>query len=108
MLTIAYRKTLWDLQVKIRFEEINNFSNFERKYGVYKDSVGIDSSYFINNRILRFNIITEAGEIESYSYERIADSIVLNCKVLKQQEKENGYLVPHTLTTFVITFGNGK
>jgi len=88
--------------------KIENYKELDSAYSHYKNSLRIDSSFFNDSRIISFGIITENGEIESYSYAINKDTIVLNCRVRKYPEKENGFTLPISLSSCVISLGNKK
>jgi hypothetical protein len=105
---VALIPKAWNDPNLYTIKKIDNYHAFGTEYGDYKDTVGIDSGFFAGNDIICFSIIEPSAEIQSYTYQVSSDTLILNCRVRIDQERENGYLVPKTLFPYVITFGNTK
>jgi hypothetical protein len=84
---------------------IDSYNLFETLYGINKDSIAVDSVFFINNILISFEISTSGGDlIDSYTYNVVADTLILNCKVNLWQ----GSAPPLLLSPYIITFRNAK
>jgi PBP1b-binding outer membrane lipoprotein LpoB len=92
----------------VNIMKIESYKELDSAYFQFKDSLKIDSGFFNNYRILGFGIMTENGNIESYSYLTKQDTLILNCKVRKYPDTQNGYLLPKSYTSCIISLGNKK
>ena len=81
------------------------YKSFVDLYGIYRDSISIDSTIFNSYKILSFGIITTNGDsLDSYSFSIKSDTLYLNCKIKIWDDGP----IPDLAIPYIVTFKGKK